>query len=125
MAANDPVASVPRNEPTPQGLGEKVARAKAKPAKKTVGAAVGTAVAAATLAAVTVLSGPSLSGAPASGLNSASIVSSPPNSASSRIAGVQQDVARAVQLGQITAEQAAFLENQIVKRIQLGTSDVV
>ncbi|POH56859.1 hypothetical protein [Arthrobacter glacialis] len=120
MTSKDRTASAPDNEPLPPVAGENVASAKARPAKRTVGAAVGTAVAAATLAAVTVLSGPALAGASASGLNSGSIISSPPNSASSRIAGVHEDMARAVQLGQITASQAAFLENQLVKRIQPG-----
>ncbi|MHA7306201.1 hypothetical protein ACX80E_13300 [Arthrobacter sp. TMN-49] len=81
-------------------------------------------MAAATLAAVTVLSGPALAGAAASGANSGSIISSPPNSASSRIAGVHEDMVRAVKLGQITSEQAAFLEKQLVKRIQAGTQNV-
>lgn len=85
-----------------------------KAGKKTVG----TAMAAVTLAAVTVLGGPVLVGGTASGLDPASIIGSPPNSVSSRIAGVHEDMARAVQLQQITAEQAAFLENQLVKRIQ-------
>ncbi|MCU6482225.1 hypothetical protein QO003_002018 [Arthrobacter silviterrae] len=75
-------------------------------------AAVGTAVAAATLAAVTALSGPVYSSDPAS------ILSSPANSASSRIAGVHADMARAVALQQVTPEQAAFLEQQLVRRIQ-------
>lgn len=79
---------------------------------------VGSAAAAVTLAAVTVLSASGLMGAPAAGLDSASIVGSPPNSTSSRIAGVQDDVARAVQLQQITPAQAAFLEQQLVRRIQ-------
>ncbi len=85
------------------------ATARVRPGMK---AAVGTAVAAATLAAVTVLSGPAISQEPAS------ILSSPVNSASSRIAGVQADMARAVALRQVTAEQAAFLEKQLVRRIQ-------
>lgn len=79
---------------------------------------VGTAVAAVTLAAVTVLSGPTLVGGSASSLDPGSIIGSPPNSASSRIAGVHDDMARAVALEQITPEQATFLENQLVKRIQ-------
>lgn len=80
--------------------------------------AVGAAVAAVTLAAVTVLSGPGLVGGTATGLEPGSIISSPPNSASSRIAGIHEDMARAVKLQQITTEQAAFLENELVKRIQ-------
>lgn len=80
---------------------------------------VGSAAAAVTLAAVTVLSASGFMGASAAGLDSASIVASPPNSASSRIAGVQEDMARAVQLQQITPQQAAFLEQQLVRRIQL------
>ncbi len=83
--------------------------------KKTVGSAA----AAVTLAAVTVLSASGFMGASATGLESASIVGSPPNSASARIAGVQEDMARAVQLQQITPEQAAFLEQQLVRRIQI------
>lgn len=82
--------------------------------KKTVGSAA----AAVTLAAVTVLSATGLMGAPSTGLDSASIISSPPNSASSRIAGVKEDMARAVALQQITPEQAAFLERQLVQQIQ-------
>ena len=80
--------------------------------------AVGTAVAVATLAAVTALSGPGLVGGSAASLDPGSIISSPPNSASSRIAGVHSDMLRAVALQQVTPEQAAFLENQLVKRIQ-------
>ncbi|MDO5753912.1 hypothetical protein [Arthrobacter sp.] len=79
---------------------------------------VGTAMAAVTLAAVTVLGGPAVVGGMAGSLDSGSIIGSPPNSASSRIAGVQNDMARAVALQQITPEQAAFLENQLVKRIR-------
>ncbi len=81
---------------------------------------VGTAMAVATLAAVTALSGPGLVGGSAASLDPGSIISSPPNSASSRIAGVHDDMLRAVALRQITPEQAAFLENQLVKRIQNG-----
>lgn len=125
MTSKDRTASAPDNEPLPPVAARNVGSAKARPAKKTVGAAVGTAVAAATLAAVTVLSGPALAGASASGLNSGSIISSPPNSASSRIAGVHEDMARAVKLGQITPEQASFLENQLVKRIKTGAQDLV
>ncbi|MGO4383230.1 hypothetical protein [Specibacter sp. RAF43] len=83
-----------------------VGGAKSRPGVK---ASVGTAVAAATLAAVTVLSAPGTAPAPASA------------SVTSRIAGVQEDMARAVALRQVTAEQAAFLENQLVRRIQAGT----
>ena len=79
---------------------------------------LGTTMAAVTLAAVTVLGGPALMGGSAASLDSGSIIGSPPNSASSRIAGVQNDMARAVALQQITPEQAAFLENQLVKRIR-------
>lgn len=79
---------------------------------------VGAAVAAVTLAAVTVLSGPGLVSGSAHGLEPGSIITSPPNSASSRIAGVHEDMARAVRLQQLTTEQAAFLENELVKRIQ-------
>lgn len=79
---------------------------------------VGTAVAAVTLAAVTVLSGPGVVGGSASSLAAGSIIGSPANSVSSRISGVHEDMARAVQLQQITPEQAAFLENQLVRRIQ-------
>ncbi|WP_150117184.1 hypothetical protein [Arthrobacter sp. ERGS1:01] len=92
-------------------LPEPATPAKAKPGVK---AAVGSAVAAATLAAVTVLSGPVFSSDPAA------ILAAPVNSASSRIAGVKEDMARAVALQQVTAEQAAFLENQLVRRIQSG-----
>ncbi|MBP2413194.1 hypothetical protein JOF48_001993 [Arthrobacter stackebrandtii] len=84
--------------------------------------AVGTAVAAVTLAAVTVLGASGMTGG--TGLDAASIITSPPNSASSRIAGVQEDMARAVQLQQITPEQAAFLERQLVRRIQNDTGAV-
>ncbi|WP_425859821.1 hypothetical protein [Arthrobacter sp. TWP1-1] len=87
---------------------------KKRVAKKTVG----TTMAAVTLAAAAVLAGPGLAGASASTLDPASIIGSPPNSASSRIAGVQEDLARAVALHQVTAEQAAFLQRQLVKRIQ-------
>ena len=79
---------------------------------------VGTAMAAVTLAAAAVLAGPGLAGASASTLEPGSIIGSPPNSASSRIAGVQEDLARAVALHQVTAEQAEFLQRQLVKRIQ-------
>ncbi|WP_245933419.1 hypothetical protein [Arthrobacter livingstonensis] len=85
--------------------------AKARPGVK---AAVGTAMAAATLAAVAVLSGPVFSTDPAA------ILASPVNSVPSRIAGVQADMARAVVLRQVTAEQAAFLEKQLIRRIQAG-----
>ncbi len=84
--------------------------------------AVGSAVAAVTLAAVTVLGVSGMTGGV--GLDAASIITSPPNSASSRIAGVREDMARAVQLQQITPEQAAFLERQLVRRIQNGTETV-
>ena len=84
-------------------------------------ATVGSTAAAVTLAAVTVLSVSGLVGAPSSGLDSAGIISSPPGSVSSRIAGVQEDMARAVQLQQITPEQAAFLEKQLIRRIQGGS----
>jgi hypothetical protein len=80
-----------------------------------VKATVGTAMAAATLAAVTVLAAPVISQDPAA------ILASPVNSASSRIAGVHEDIARAVALNQVTPEQAAFLEKQLVRRIQAGT----
>ena len=79
---------------------------------------VGTAVAAVTLAAMTALGGPTLVGGSAASLDPGSIIGSPPNSASSRIAGVDDDMARAVALEQITPEQAAFLKNQLVRRIQ-------
>jgi copper(I)-binding protein len=77
------------------------AGAKARPGMK---AAVGTAVAAATLAAVTVFSG------------GAAVANT--ESTASRIAGVQQDLARAVALQQVTSEQAAAFEKQMVRRIQ-------
>ncbi|ALV46435.1 hypothetical protein MB46_14020 [Arthrobacter alpinus] len=83
-------------------------------AKKTVG----TTMAAVTLAAAAVLAGPGIAGASASSLDPDSIIGSPPNSVSSRIAGVQEDLDRAVALHQVTAEQAAFLQRQLVKRIQ-------
>ncbi|GAA4658499.1 hypothetical protein [Arthrobacter cryoconiti] len=86
-----------------------VALTRSKPGVKT---AVGTAVAAATLAAVAVLSGPIYSA------DAVSILAAPANSVQSRIAGVQQDMARAVALQQVTPEQAAFLEGQLVRRIQ-------
>lgn len=79
---------------------------------------VGTAVTALTLAAVTVLSGSGLIGGSALALESASIIGSPPNSVSSRIAGVHEDMARAVELQQVTQEQASFLEKQLIRRIQ-------
>lgn len=79
--------------------------------KQTVKTTVTTAVAAATLAAVTAFSAPALH---------ASILSSPANSAQQRIAGVQADMARAVELKQLSPEQAKFLENQLVQRIQNG-----
>lgn len=79
---------------------------------------VGTAVAAVTLAAVTVLSGSGLIGGSTLGLESASIIGSPPNSVSSRIAGVHEDMARAVELAQVTPEQARFLEKQLIRHIQ-------
>lgn len=87
------------------GASKSMAGPKAKPGMKV---AVGTAVAAATLAAVTVLSGPAAAFA---------APTSAENAASARIAGVQEDMARAVALRQITPEQAAFVENQLVKRI--------
>lgn len=87
------------------GAARATASPKAKPGMKVT---VGTAVAAATLAAVTVLSGPAAAFAAPKSSESA---------ASARIAGVQEDMARAVALRQITPEQAAFVENQLVKRI--------
>ncbi|MFQ4148270.1 hypothetical protein AAGW05_06185 [Arthrobacter sp. LAPM80] len=87
---------------------------KPKLAKKSVG----TAVAAVTLAAVTVLSGPGLVAGSASSLDAAGIIRTPTNSAATRIAGVHEDLVRAVELQQVTPEQAAFLERQLVKRIQ-------
>ena len=96
----------------PPPAAKDAAATKPRPGMKAV---VGSAVAAATLAAVTVLSGPAFSQDPAS------ILATPVNSASSRIAGVQQDMARAVALHQVTAEQALFLENQLVRRIQADT----
>ncbi|WP_104086490.1 hypothetical protein [Arthrobacter sp. GMC3] len=94
-----------------EGTAGAQARAVAKP-RPGVKTAVGTAVATAALVAATVLSGPVFSSDPAS------ILASPANSASSRIAGVQEDMARAVALRQVTPEQAAFLEAQLVRRIQ-------
>lgn len=88
---------------------------------KVAKASVGTAVAAATLAAVAVLSGPGLAGGTSTVMDPASIIASPPNSQSSRIAGVHEDLARAVALQQVTPEQASFLENQLVRRIKDGS----
>ncbi|MDJ0316953.1 hypothetical protein [Arthrobacter antibioticus] len=90
------------------------ANTRSRNSKKTVG----TAIAAVTLVAATVLGGPGLIGGTAAGLDPASIIGSPTNSVSSRLAGVHEDMARAVQLKQVTPEQASFLENQLVKRIQ-------
>lgn len=98
----------------PPATSPPAASTRLKAGKKTVG----TAMAAVTLAAVTVLGGPVLVDGTASSLDPGSIIGSPPNSVTSRIAGVHEDMARAVQLQQITSEQAAFLENQLVKRIQ-------
>ncbi len=88
--------------------------------RKTVGPAktVGSAVSAVTLAAVTVLSGSGLMGGSPLGTNSAGVVGSPPNSVTSRIAGVHNDLARAVELQQVTPEQANFVEQQLIRRIQ-------
>ena len=47
----------------------------------------------------------------------ASIILSPPPDASSRLDGVHADLARAVQLNQITAEQAARFESKLAGRI--------
>jgi len=96
-----------------EGTAVAQARVAARP-RPGVKATVGTAVATAALVAATVLSGPVFSSDPAS------ILASPTNSASSRIAGVQEDMARAVALRQVTPEQAAFLEGQLVRRIQSG-----
>lgn len=96
---------------TDEGIASAQARVAAK-ARPGVKAAVTTAVATAALVAAAVLAGPVVSPDPVS------ILASPTNSASSRIAGVQQDMARAVALQQVTPEQAAFLEGQLVKRIQ-------
>lgn len=123
MTTDGSAAPTPATEPwtareetpvTPPAVSALTASTRHKAGKKTVG----TAMAAVTLAAVTVLGGPVLVGGTASSLDPASIIGSPPNSVTSRIAGVHEDMARAVQLQQITSEQAAFLENQLVKRIQ-------
>ncbi|WP_288026935.1 hypothetical protein [Arthrobacter sp.] len=105
----DPVPAAPHAVAPMEGS---AALTKSRPGMKV---AMGTAMAAATLAAVTALSGPVVSQDPAA------ILASPVNSASSRIAGVQADMARAVALRQVTPEQAAFLEKQLVRRIQAGT----
>ncbi|WP_269938479.1 hypothetical protein [Arthrobacter sp. HY1533] len=94
------------------GTGPKVARK-----------SVATTMAAVTLAAAAVLGAPGLVGGSAPTLDPASIIASPPNSTEQRIAGVHEDMARAVALQQVTAEQAAFLERQLVRRIQGGTAD--
>jgi len=47
----------------------------------------------------------------------ASIILSPAAEASARLDGVQADLARAVQLNQVTAEQAAKFEAKIAGRI--------
>lgn len=73
---------------------------------------VTTAVAAAALVAVTVFSGPT----PLSQADS--ILTSPVNSSASRIAGVQEDLDRAVALQQLTREQADFFEKQLVGKIK-------
>ena len=88
--------------------------------RKAVGTAktVGTAVSAVTLAAVTVLSGSGLMGGSALGVDPAGVVGAPPNSVTSRIAGVHDDLARAVELQQVTPEQASFVERQLIRRIQ-------
>ena len=105
----DPVPAAPSAVAPTEGV---AVPGKSRPGMK---AAVGTAMAAATLAAVTVLSGTVVSQEPDA------ILASPVNSASSRIAGVQADMARAVALQQVTPEQAAFLEKQLVRRIEGGT----
>ncbi|WP_218711347.1 hypothetical protein [Arthrobacter sp. BF1] len=110
----DPVPSPTAESPAGSSVASRHSDARHKPSRKTVGSAV----AAVTLAAVTVLSGPALVGGSSSSFEPGSIIGSPPNSAPTRIAGVQEDMARAVELHQITAEQAAFLESQLVKRIQ-------
>ncbi|XAS63473.1 hypothetical protein ACOM2C_08830 [Pseudarthrobacter sp. So.54] len=51
----------------------------------------------------------------------ASIIFSPAADASSRLDGVHEDLARAVQLNQITQEQAAKFESKLADRI-LGES---
>ncbi|MET4003289.1 MULTISPECIES: hypothetical protein [Arthrobacter] len=116
VAGADGSAKAGMNVDANVGRGAVAHRSGTKPAagrKKTVG----TAVAAVTLAAVTVLSGPALVGGSMAAFEPGSIIGSPPNSASSRIAGVHEDMARAVQLQQLTPEQAAFMESQLVKRI--------
>ena len=47
----------------------------------------------------------------------ASIILSPAADASARLDGVQADLARAVQLNQVTAEQAAKFEAKLASRI--------
>lgn len=47
----------------------------------------------------------------------ASIILSPAADASARLGGVQADLARAVQLNQVTAEQAAKFEAKLAGRI--------
>ena len=103
-------AALPMNRAGVNGTGPKVA-------KKTVA----TTMAAVTLAAAAVLGAPGLVSGSAPTLDPASIIASPPNSTASRIAGVHEDMARAVELQQITAQQAAFLEEQLVRRMQGGT----
>jgi hypothetical protein len=108
-----PGGQVPDDGPAPQVPAAQTLATKYQAGRKYVG----TTMAAVTLAAAAVLGAPGLAGGPASNLQSASIIGSPPNSASSRIAGVQEDVARAVALQQLTPEQAVFLEKQLAKRI--------
>ncbi|MBW4094024.1 MAG: hypothetical protein HIU81_00740 [Acidobacteria bacterium] len=81
----------------------------AKSTMKSATAAAGTLVAAATLAAITAF-------APASSIPTQSVT------ASSRMSGVHQDLARAVALNQVTAEQAKRFEEQLTRRIAGSSS---
>lgn len=89
----------------------------ALPTPRTVRNNVTTAAAAVTLAAAAVLGAHAVTHQTTSSMDAGTIIGSPVNSAAARIAGIQADTARAVELKQLTAEQAAFLEAQLLKRI--------
>ena len=94
---------------------------------RTTKKAISTRMAAVSLAAVTMLGASAVPAGAASNVGAANISQAPAGSADQqsdtdqRIAGVHADMARAVELQQVTEEQAAFLAEQLVRRIHAGS----
>ena len=77
-------------------------------------------IAAASLAAVALLGASEVPGETGTEVNVCHVQHSAGESVEQRIAGVKADTARAVELQQLTSEQAAFVAEQLVRRIQSG-----